>query len=128
MSSLYTEIITDAYRYPRHRGGLPDATHSHEEDNPLCGDQLRVHLRVQEGVVTEAKFEGQGCAISQAAAELILEGIQGQPVSAVREITKDTVLEELGLPSISPARLKCALLCLSALRGALDLNPGNVPQ
>ncbi len=119
MSSLYTEIIQDAYRRPRHRGELEHPTNSHEEENPLCGDMLRVQLRVEDGRIAEAKFDGRGCAISQAAAELVLDLIQDQPVEVVRDLNKDVVLEELGLPTISPARLKCALLCLAALRGAL---------
>jgi nitrogen fixation protein NifU and related proteins len=119
MSSLYTEIIQDAYRRPAHRGALDNATHSHEDQNPLCGDVLRVQLRVEGDRVVEAKFEGSGCAISQAAAELLLERIQDQPLSVIRQLDKDAVLEELGMPTISPARLKCALLSLGVLRGAL---------
>jgi nitrogen fixation NifU-like protein len=119
MSSLYTEIIQDAYRHPRHRRELEQPTHSHEEENPLCGDMLRVQLRVEGGRVVEAAFQGRGCAISQAAAELIIDRIQGQPVSAIGELNKEIVLEELGIPSISPARLKCALLSTAALKAAL---------
>ena len=119
MSSLYTEIIQDAYRRPAHRGALENPTHSHEDQNPLCGDTLRVQLRVEDDRIVEAKFEGSGCAISQASAELLLDRIQGQPLSVVRQLDKDAVLEELGMPTISPARLKCALLSLGVLRGAL---------
>jgi nitrogen fixation protein NifU and related proteins len=119
VSSLYTEIIQDAYRRPRHRGELAEATHSFEDENPLCGDVLRVQLRVEDGCIVEAKFEARGCAISQAAAELTLERVESQPISVVANLSKDDILEELGLPSISPARLKCALLCLHVLRGAV---------
>ncbi len=119
MSSLYTEIIQDAYRRPAHRGELPSATHSHEDENPLCGDTLRIQLQVEDDRVVNAKFDGRGCAISQASAELLLERIQGQTLSTVRRLDKDAILEELGMPAISPARLKCALLCLGVLRGAL---------
>jgi nitrogen fixation NifU-like protein len=118
MSSLYTEIIQDAYKHPQHRGEVVDPTHSHEDENPLCGDVLRIQLRVEDGRVTEARFEGRGCAISQASAELLLDRVQDQPLEAIAGLGKDDVLEELGLPMISPARLKCALLCLSVLRGA----------
>ena len=120
MSSLYTEIIQDAYKRPQHRGRLEDATHSHEDENPLCGDMLRIDLRVEDGRVAEARFDGRGCAISQAAAELILDRIQGRPLEEVSGLDKDDVLEELGIPSISPARLKCALLSLAVLRGAMN--------
>lgn len=119
MSSLYTEIIQDAYRWPHHRGEMADPTHSHEDENPLCGDALRVQLRVENGRIVEARFQGQGCAISQAAAELMLGRVENQPVSVVSTLGKDDVLAELGLPHISPARLKCALLSLEVLRGAV---------
>jgi nitrogen fixation protein NifU and related proteins len=123
MSSLYTEIIQDAYRHPRHRGEITQPTHSYEDENPLCGDVLRIQLRVEDGKVAEARFDGRGCAISQAAAELLLDRIQDQPVETLTDLGKDDVLEELGLPAISPARLKCALLSLSVLRGALTVRP-----
>jgi nitrogen fixation NifU-like protein len=119
MSSLYTEIIQDAYRRPAHRGELPDASHTFEDENPLCGDTLAVHVRVENGTVAEAKFTGRGCAISQAAAELLLDEMEGRPVSEIEGLTKDDVLELLGIPTISPARLKCALLALKVLKGAV---------
>jgi nitrogen fixation NifU-like protein len=98
---------------------MDNPTHSHEDQNPLCGDTLRMQLRVENDRVVESKFEGSGCAISQAAAELLLERIQDEPLAVVRQLDKDAVLEELGIPAISPARLKCALLSLGVLRGAL---------
>lgn len=119
MSTLYTEIIRDAYREPRHRGELADATHRHEDENPLCGDVLTIELRVEGGRIAQAKFHGRGCAISQASAELLLDRIEGEPVTIIQDLGRDEVLEELGLPAISPARLKCALLALWVLQGAL---------
>lgn len=119
MSSLYTEIIRDAYRDPQHRGEIADATHRYEDENPLCGDTLTIELQVVDGRITVAKFHGRGCAISQAAAELLLDRIEGQPVSTAHDLGREDVLEELGIPDISPARLKCALLSLKVLKGAL---------
>ncbi len=119
MSSLYTEIIRDAYRDPQHRGEIADATHRYEDENPLCGDTLTIELQVVDGRITAAKFHGRGCAISQASAELLLDRIEGQPVSTARDLGRADVLEELGIPDISPARLKCALLSLKVLKGAL---------
>ena len=119
MSSLYTEIIRDAYRNPQHRGRMPDATHHFEDENPLCGDVLAIQLRVEDGRIAEAMFEGRGCAISQAAAELLLDRVEGQEVTEAGRLDKEDVLEELGIPEISPARLKCALLSLKVLKGAL---------
>ena len=123
MSSLYTEIIQDAYRHPRHRGALEDATHSYEDENPLCGDMLRIELRVEDGRIVEARFDGRGCAISQASAELLLDRLQGQPVELVGTLGREDVLEELGIPAISPARLKCALLSLEIVRRAVSREP-----
>lgn len=123
MSSLYTEIIQDAYRHPRHRGAIETATHRFEDDNPLCGDTVAVELRIEAGRIVEARFDGRGCAISQASAELLLELVEGQDVSLVGELGREQVLEELGLPAISPARLKCALLPLEVLRRAVAGGP-----
>ena len=119
MSSLYTEIIQDAYRRPHYRGELPGATHSYEDENPLCGDRLRVDLRIEDGRIADARFTGNGCVISQAAMELLLGRLEGQPLSAVDRLDHRAVLEELGLPTISPARLKCALLSVAVIKGAL---------
>ena len=83
MSSMYTEIIQDAYRHPAHRGDLPHPSHTFEDENPLCGDVLCVQLRVDNDRVTEARFQGRGCAISQASAELLLGEIE---VSLMRTV------------------------------------------
>jgi nitrogen fixation NifU-like protein len=119
MSSLYTEIIQDAYRHPRYRGELADATHTFEDENPLCGDMLKIDLRVEDGRIADARFDGRGCAISLASAELLLDRLQGEPVEIVQQLNKDDMLEQLGIPSISPARLKCALLPLEIVRRAV---------
>jgi nitrogen fixation protein NifU and related proteins len=119
MSSMYTEIIQDAYRHPAHRGELTGASHAFEDENPLCGDVLSMQIRVEDGRVAEARFEGRGCAISQASAELLLGEIEGQEIAAVEQLDKDDVFELLGIPSLSPARVKCALLSLKVLKGAL---------
>lgn len=120
MSSLYTEIIQDAYKHPQHRGDLPRATHQHADENPLCGDTITIRLRIEDGRIAEARFEGRGCAISQASAELLLDRIQGLNAESVSALTREDVLEELGIPEISPARLKCALLPLGVLKIAVE--------
>ncbi|HEV2107466.1 MAG TPA: SUF system NifU family Fe-S cluster assembly protein [Thermomicrobiales bacterium] len=116
--SLYKEIILDHYRSPRNKGRLNPADYSHEDVNPLCGDEIVLDLRVKDGVISEVAFEGRGCAISQAAASILTEMVEGRPLDEVKAITKDDVLEELGVP-ISPARMKCALLGLKCLKAGI---------
>jgi nitrogen fixation NifU-like protein len=85
---------------------------------------VAIQLRVEDGTISDARFQGRGCAISQASAELLLDSLVGEPVSRVSELTRDDILAELGIPSISPARLKCALLPLEVLRGAVRPHAG----
>ena len=118
MDDYYREIILEHYKRPSFRGHIPNATISHEEDNPLCGDRIRVELLVEDGIVKDARFSGQGCAISQASASLLTDEIKGKPVDTAAGITSSDVLELLGI-EISPARMKCALLSLDTLQHAL---------
>lgn len=116
--NLYREIILDHYRNPRNKGTLDPADYSYEDTNPLCGDEVRIDLRVKDGAVDEVRFSGRGCAISQASASMLTELIEGQPLDEVKSLTKDDLLEELGVP-ISPARMKCALLPLKVLKAGI---------
>jgi nitrogen fixation NifU-like protein len=116
--NLYREIILDHYRNPRNKGTLDPADYSYEDTNPLCGDEIRIDLRVKDGVVDDVKFSGRGCAISQASASMLTEMIEGRPLAEVKALTKDDLLEELGVP-VSPARLKCALLSLKVLKAGI---------
>src|SRR5689334_25191087 len=101
--NLYREIILDHYRNPRNKGTLDPADYSYEDTNPLCGDEIRIDLRVTDGRVSEVRFSGRGCAISQAAASILTEMVENQTLDDVKALTKDDLLEELGVP-ISPAR------------------------
>ncbi|MEW5828183.1 MAG: iron-sulfur cluster assembly scaffold protein, partial [Chloroflexota bacterium] len=90
-----------------------------EDDNPLCGDHIEITLRVNgDGKVDEAAFDGRGCAISQASADLLVESIIGKPLEDVKKLTKDDVLELLGI-ELGPVRLKCALLSLKVLKAGV---------
>jgi nitrogen fixation NifU-like protein len=115
---FYREHILDHFRNPRNVGRLQPADVSHEEDNPLCGDRIRVDLQIQAGVVKAVAWEGRGCAISQASASLLSERLAGRSLEEIKQIDKAEVLEDLGI-AVSPARLKCALLALSALQVGL---------
>lgn len=115
MSDLYREQILDHYRNPRNHGTLEPNDATFEDSNPLCGDRIRMDVRLDGDRIAEIRFTGRGCAISQAAASMLTEMVEGQAIRAVRELTKDDLLEEIGIP-ISPARLKCALLPLKVLK------------
>jgi nitrogen fixation NifU-like protein len=116
--SIYREIILDHYQNPRNRGTLDPNDYSYEDSNPLCGDEVRIDVRVTDGTVSEVAFSGQGCAISQAAASILMELVEGKPLDEVKRIGKDELLEEIGI-DLSPARLKCALLSLKVLKAGI---------
>ena len=117
-SSFYRENLLDHYRNPRFHGQLDAPTVSQEDLNPLCGDMIRIDLALDGGMVADARFSGHGCAVSQAAASMLLEEIVGKSVEEVAALGRDDLLELLGVP-LSPARLKCALLSLGVLRAGL---------
>lgn len=115
MSDLYREQILDHYRNPRNHGTLDPNDGTFEDTNPLCGDRVRMDIRLDGDRISEIRFSGRGCAISQASASMLTEMVEGQDVQSVRELTKEDLLDEIGIP-ISPARLKCALLPLKVLK------------
>jgi len=116
--SLYREVILDHYRNPRNKGTLEPADHTYEDTNPLCGDEVRIDVRVAADRVSEIKFSGRGCAVSQASASILTEMVEGMPLDEVKRLTKDDLLDEIGIP-VSPARMKCALLGLKVLKAGL---------
>lgn len=116
----YREYILDHYRNPRNYGKLEQPTAHAEDSNPLCGDQLAIDLLIDGDHVQEVRFQGRGCAISQATASMLSEMIEGKTVDEVVKLGKDDVLEALGIP-ISPARMKCAFLSLRVLHSSLAL-------
>jgi nitrogen fixation protein NifU and related proteins len=113
---IYREIILDHYRNPRNKGKLPDADVSIHDSNPLCGDEIDIHLKVHDNKVQDIKFEGRGCAISQASASMLTDMILGKSLTSVKDLTKDDILENIGLMNLGPARIKCALLSLKVLK------------
>ena len=116
--SLYREAILDHYRNPRNRGTLDPVDFTYEDVNPLCGDEIRIDVRTDGERVTDVRFSGRGCAISQAAASILMEMVDGQPMDEVKAISREDLLEELGVP-ISPARMKCAMLGLKVLKAGI---------
>jgi nitrogen fixation protein NifU and related proteins len=116
--SIYREIIMDHSRNPRNKGTLDPADFTYEDVNPLCGDEIRIDVRVKNDQIDEIAFSGRGCAVSQASASILTEMVDGMSIEQVKAITKDDLLEEIGIP-VSPARLKCALLSLKVLKAGL---------
>ena len=116
---IYREIILDHYRNPRNKGKLIDADVSIHDRNPLCGDEVDIHLKVDGDNVRDIKFEGRGCAISQASASMLTEMVMGKALTSVKGLTKEDILENIGLLNLGPARIKCALLSLKVLKLAM---------
>ena len=115
-SQMYREQIIDLYENPLNYGALDPADFSYEEDNPLCGDVVRIAVRLDdEGRVADARWEGHGCAISQAAASLLTEEIRGMTLGELQTFPKERLLELVGVP-LSMMRVKCALLSLKVLK------------
>lgn len=114
---LYQQRILDHYEEPFHRGRCPGATHAHEDENPLCGDVVRVELAIDNGSVRDAYFDGDGCCISQAAASMLVEAINGRDVQEVKAFTAQDMLQLFGA-KLTPNRQKCCLLSWRALQSA----------
>jgi nitrogen fixation NifU-like protein len=121
-NSIYREQIIDLYEHPLNRGTLDAPDFSYEEDNPLCGDVVRIDVRLDDQQrIAGVAWSGDGCAISQAAASLLTEEIKGMTLEEVRSFPKERLLELIGVP-LSMARVKCALLALKVLKaGAYGL-------
>src|SRR3989338_4071066 len=116
---MYQENILDHYKSPRNFGKIGNATVHHHEYNPLCGDEVELYLVIDENKkVIDVKFYGRGCAISLASASMLTEQIKGKILDELKNMTKEDILEMLGIP-ISPVRLKCALLSLDTLKNSI---------
>lgn len=119
MDDLYREVIIEHYKNPGYRGSLDPHDITFEDENPLCGDHIKIDLRVDEtGKITEAAFDGHGCAISQASADLLLESIIGKDIEEVKHLSRNDVLDMLGI-ELGPVRMKCALLPLKILKAGV---------
>ena len=119
MDDLYREVIIEHYKNPAYRGHLDPHDFSFADSNPLCGDHIQIDLRVDENnKVSDARFEGHGCAISQASADLLIESVIGKSIDDVKKLSKQDILDLLGI-DLGPVRLKCALLSLKVLKAGV---------
>ncbi len=116
--SIYREIILEHSKHPRNRGTLDPADFTYEDVNPMCGDEIRIDVRVRDDHISEIKFSGRGCAVSQASASILTEMAEGKTLAEVKGIGKDELLDEIGIP-VSPARMNCALLGLKVLKAGV---------
>ena len=122
---LYQEQILDHYKHPRNKGPLPVASLHGRDSNPLCGDEVILHLEVDGSQrIADVRFEGQGCAISQASASMLTTMLKGVTVPDAEALNKEAILKQLGIP-LSAVRLKCALLSLHVLKLTLGQKPDN---
>lgn len=124
-SDMYRERILDHYRNPRNYGELEDPTVSHVGENPMCGDEIRIDLRLceEEERIDAIRFSGEGCAISQAAASILTRELEGEGISKLVEMDRDDMLEMLGV-DMSPMRVKCAVLAEKVAQDAYEIHTG----
>ena len=119
MSSIYSEIILDYYRHPRNKGQLENPQVHAKDSNPLCGDVIEIQMILNgDDTVKDVKYNGQGCAISQASASMLTELVKGKSLDEVRKISKEDILSLIG-GELSAVRLKCALLSLKVMKTGL---------
>jgi nitrogen fixation NifU-like protein len=127
MPTLYSDLLLDHYRHPRNYGSLPEPEIAHEDVNPLCGDRIRIELAIRGRVVEAARFRGDACLISIAAASILTEMIVGAEIDREEMISDEQFFSSLRT-EIQPARIKCALLPLETLRAGLEIYRQSHPE
>lgn len=118
IDDMYREQVMELYKSPSNFGQLKNPSHSHTSYNTVCGDEITVHLLIKDGIIKDVKFSGSGCVVAMVASSLLTDKIKGMKVADVRNMRPEAVLAMLKM-KLTPARMKCALLCLEAVKGAL---------
>jgi len=119
--NLYKEHILELYKEPHNFGSLASETHTKHKNNPICGDEITVHIIVSKERISDIRFDGRGCAISIASASMVTDAVKGKTIEQVRAMNQQDILDLLNIP-VGSARMKCALLCLEAIKDALGEN------
>lgn len=118
MDELYREHILDHYQHPRCKGSIEAPDLTFEDANPLCGDRIKMDFRLAGDTLAQVRFSGHGCSISQAAASMLCEHVEGMKLDEIKKLGREDMLEMLGI-ELGPVRLKCALLALKTLKAGI---------
>ncbi len=119
--NIYAEEIIAQYEHPHNKGKMANPSISFHEYNPTCGDDITVYLEIRNGKVSDAKFDGSGCAISVASASMLTDEIKGKSVAEVEKLGVQDLIDLIGIDP-GPARLKCATISLKAAKKGLFLH------
>lgn len=118
-NEIYREELMDMYKNPTHKGVVDQPSANAHAKNPVCGDEVTLTIKIADGLITDAKFEGSACAVSVISSEFLADYIIGKPLQEVSNLSKDELLKLTGL-NLSTSRVNCATLILGALKGALE--------
>jgi len=119
MLDLYREEIMDIYKNPARRGRLSDANVTTAKKNPMCGDDISVQMKVDKGIIKDAKFDGSACLVSIVASEVLLDFLVGKSLKEAKSVTKEKLLDMLKL-NLTTTRVGCATLALTAIQKAIE--------
>lgn len=117
---MYNQTILEHAKYPQNMRPMENPTIKQSGANPLCGDSLELYLKLDQGIVRDVSFTGQGCAVSKAAASILTEALPGKSKDQIERMTTDDMLALLGGAKLTPARIKCAILALETAKVALE--------
>ena len=119
MDNLYKEELMEIYKNPMHRGHMDEPSVSLSKNNPMCGDKITLQLKLNNGVIEDAKFDGDACAVSVISSAMVTDHIIGKTIEEAQKLTKEDLLEMIGM-NLTTSRVKCATLVLTTLHSVLE--------